>query len=131
MRLRTASESGLKVRRHSLGHSCVPAASLPARSVAGPTGRFGAHRFFGEALGTIAPNPFGVREITIPGGRCAMLRHAGSTDHINETIHPFYRDWLPQRSEQLAEHPLFFHYLSAYPETPMDQWQTAIYIPLV
>lgn len=84
----------------------------------------------GEAQGAIAPNPYGVREISIPGGRCAVLRHAGSTDHINETIYPFYRDWLPQSGEQLAEHPLFFHYLSAYPETPMDQWQTDIYFPL-
>lgn len=84
----------------------------------------------GESHSAIARNDFGVREITIPGGRCAVLRHQGSTDHINETIYPFYRDWLPHSGEQLAEHPLFFHYLSAYPETPLDQWQTDIYFPL-
>jgi len=26
---------------------------------------------------------------------------------------------------------LFFHYLSVFPETPQDLWQTDIYIPLV
>ena len=83
-----------------------------------------------EIHGPIQPNSYGVREATIPGGRCAVLRHQGSTDHINETIYPFYRDWLPQSGESLAEHPLFFHYLSAYPETPLDQWQTDIYFPL-
>ena len=85
----------------------------------------------GEIHGHVAPNPCGVREIIIPGGRCAVLRHLGSTDHINETIYPFYRDWLPQSGESLAEHPLFFHYLSAYPETSLDQWQTDIYFPLL
>ena len=85
----------------------------------------------GEIHGHIAPNSCGVREITIPGGRCAVLRHLGSTDHINETIYPFYRDWLPKSGESLAEHPLFFHYLSAYPDTPLDQWQTDIYFPLL
>ena len=84
----------------------------------------------GEALAPIAPNDYGVHAITLPGGRCAVLRHSGSPDHINETIYPFYRDWLPQSGEQLADHPLFFHYLSAYPETPLDQWQTDIYFPL-
>lgn len=85
----------------------------------------------GEVHGPVAPNAYGVREITIAGGRCAVLRHLGSTDHINETIYPFYRDWLPQSGESLAEHPLFFHYLSAYPETPLEQWQTDIYFPLL
>ena len=27
--------------------------------------------------------------------------------------------------------PLFFQYLSVYPETPLNQWQTDIFIPLV
>jgi AraC family transcriptional regulator len=83
-----------------------------------------------EALSEVRPNTYGVHAATIPGGRCAVLRHQGSTDHINETIYPFYRDWLPQSGERLAEHPLFFHYLSVYPETPLDQWETDIYIPL-
>lgn len=84
----------------------------------------------GEIQETVAPNAFGVHEIVIPGGRCAVVRHAGSPDHIGETIYPVYRDWLPASGEEPRDHPLFFHYLSVYPETPQDQWQTDVYIPL-
>ncbi|TVT79563.1 GyrI-like domain-containing protein [Pseudomonas sp. H3(2019)] len=84
----------------------------------------------GEIHEAVAPNEFGVREIVIPGGRCVVVRHVGSTDHIGETIYPIYRDWLPASGEELRDQPLYFDYLSAYPETPQDQWQTDIYIPL-
>lgn len=84
----------------------------------------------GEIDEPIAPNAFGIKEFLIPGGRCAVVRHTGSTDHIGETIYPIYRDWLPASGEELRDHPLFFHYLSVYPETLQDQWQTDIYIPL-
>lgn len=84
----------------------------------------------GEILEPVAPNTFGVRDAVIPGGRCAVVRHIGSTDHIGETIYPVYRDWLPSSGEELRDEPLFFHYTSVYPETPQDQWQTDIFIPL-
>lgn len=84
----------------------------------------------GEIHEAVAPNAYGVRELVIPGGRCAVVRHVGSTDHIGETIYPIYRDWLPTSGKELRDQPLFFHYLSVYPETPQDQWQTDIYIPL-
>ena len=85
----------------------------------------------GEIDEAVAPNHRGVRELVIPGGRCAVVRHVGSPDHIGETIYPIYRDWLPASGEELRDHPLFFHYLSVYPETALDQWQTDIYVPLV
>lgn len=84
----------------------------------------------GEIHEAVAPNEFGVHEIVISGGRCVVVRHTGSPDHIGETIYPIYRDWLPASGEELRDHPLFFHYLSAYPETPQEQWQTDVYIPL-
>ncbi|ALM82472.1 GyrI-like domain-containing protein [Bordetella sp. N] len=84
----------------------------------------------GEITAPIAPNTYGIQDIVIPGGRCAVLRHSGSPDLISETIYPFYRDWLPASGEELRDHPLFFHYLSVFPETPQDQWETDIYIPI-
>ena len=84
----------------------------------------------GEIDEPVAPNVYGIRELLIPGGRCAVVRHTGSTDHIGETVYPIYRDWLPASGEELRDHPLFFHYLSVFPETPQEQWQTDIYIPL-
>ena len=68
-----------------------------------------------------------LRELEADG---VVVRHVGSPDHIGETIYPIYRDWLPASGEELRDHPLFFHYLSAYPETPLEQWQTDIYVPL-
>ncbi|MCP1649829.1 AraC family transcriptional regulator [Pseudomonas nitroreducens] len=84
----------------------------------------------GEIGEAVAPNDYGVRELVIPGGRCVVVRHVGSPDHIGESIYPIYRDWLPGSNEELRDHPLFFHYLSAFPETPLEEWQTDIYIPL-
>jgi AraC family transcriptional regulator len=84
----------------------------------------------GEIHEPVAPNTFGVREIVIPGGRCVVVRHTGSPDHIGESIYPVYRDWLPASGEELRDHPLFFHYLSVFPQTPQDQWQTDVYVPL-
>lgn len=84
----------------------------------------------GEIAEAVRPNAFGVHERVIPTGRCAVVRHAGSPDYIGETLYPLYRDWLPSSNEELRDHPLFFHYLSVYPETPLEQWQTDIYVPL-
>ncbi|UVM53937.1 AraC family transcriptional regulator [Pseudomonas sp. B21-012] len=84
----------------------------------------------GEIDEAVAANEAGVHERLIAGGRYAVVRHAGSPDHIGESIYPIYRDWLPDSGEELRDQPLFFHYLSVYPETPQAQWQTDIYVPL-
>jgi len=84
----------------------------------------------GEMDEAVQPNEFGVHERVIPASRCAVIRHSGSPDYIGETIYPLYRDWLPSSNEELRDHPLFFHYLSVYPETPLEQWETDIYVPL-
>ncbi|MCO7519463.1 MULTISPECIES: AraC family transcriptional regulator [unclassified Pseudomonas] len=84
----------------------------------------------GEIDQAVAANAQGVHELSLPAGRCAVVRHVGSPDHIGETIYPIYRDWLPDSGEELRDQPLFFHYLSIYPQTPLEQWQTDIYVPL-
>ena len=85
----------------------------------------------GEISEDVRPNAQGVRELLIAGGRYAVVRHQGSTNRIDESIYPLYRDWLPGSGEELRDEPLFFHYLSVYPETPQELWQTDIYVPLV
>ena len=84
----------------------------------------------GEVKALVPPNPQGVRDLVIPAGRCAVVRHTGSTDCIGETIYPLFRDWLPGSGEEIRDFPLFFSYLSVFPETPRDAWQTDIYVPL-
>ncbi|MGC5703178.1 AraC family transcriptional regulator [Pseudomonas sp. NFXW11] len=84
----------------------------------------------GEIHEAVAANEAGIRELQIAGGRYAVVRHVGSPDHIGESIYPIYRDWLPSSGEELRDQPLFFEYLSIYPQTPLEQWQTDIYVPL-
>ncbi|NIF24890.1 hypothetical protein F3J44_00705 [Pantoea sp. Tr-811] len=84
----------------------------------------------GEIDEPVRENAAGVHERVIPAGRCAVIRHSGSTDHIGQSLYPLLHDWLPASGETLGDHPVFFHYLSVYPQTPLDQWQTDIYVPL-
>ncbi|WP_371916648.1 GyrI-like domain-containing protein [Pseudomonas sp. B7(2017)] len=84
----------------------------------------------GEIHEAVAPNDAGVRDLVIPAGRCAVVRHVGSTDHVGETIYPVYRDWLPGSGEELRDAPLFFEYLSVGTDVPQAQWQTDVYVPL-
>lgn len=84
----------------------------------------------GEIKGDLAPNEYGIREWVIPAGRCAVVRHVGSPDHIGERIYPIYRDWLPGSGEELRDQPLFFEYLSVFPQKPVEEWETDLYVPL-
>lgn len=78
----------------------------------------------------VPQNPQGVVNKTIPGGRCAVLRHLGSHDRIGESARYLYREWLPQSGEELRDFPLFFHYLNLMPETPEHELVTDIHLPL-
>jgi AraC family transcriptional regulator len=78
----------------------------------------------------IPENPQGVKNSIIPGGRCAVLRHLGSHDRIDEGAYYLYREWLPESGEELRDFPLFFHYLNLIPETAEADLVTDIYLPL-
>jgi AraC family transcriptional regulator len=51
----------------------------------------------------------------IPGGRCAVLRHIGSEDHLGETVSFLYSQWLPQSGEELRDFPLYFQRVLVFP----------------
>lgn len=40
----------------------------------------------------VPDNPQGVKTSRIPGGHCAVVRHLGSHDKMDETVHYLYRD---------------------------------------
>lgn len=84
----------------------------------------------GEVKQPVPENPQGVVNKLIPGGRCAVLRHIGSTDIISDSVYYLYREWLPESGEELREFPLFFHYIKRVPETPEHEQVTDIYLPL-
>jgi AraC family transcriptional regulator len=84
----------------------------------------------GELKGILHPNDAGIVEKTIPSGRCAVVRHIGSTDALDKTLHTLYATWLPQSGEQLRDFPCFFHYIKRMPTVAEHEQETDIYLPL-
>lgn len=84
----------------------------------------------GEVDAAVPPNPQGVVNKIIPGGRCAVARHLGSHDRIGACAYYLYREWLPGSGEELRDFPLYFHYLNLITETPERDLATDIYLPL-
>jgi AraC family transcriptional regulator len=84
----------------------------------------------GELFGPLRANDAGVIEKVIPGGRCAVARHVGSTDAIASTVQTLYAVWLPQSGEQPRDFPCFFHYVKRMPSAPEHEQITDVYLPL-
>lgn len=78
----------------------------------------------------IPANDFGVREMIIPSGRCAVLRHVGSDDHLGESIRHLYAEWLPTSGEELRDFPLYMQRLTFFPDVPDRDAETDIFLPL-
>lgn len=83
-----------------------------------------------EAKGEVPANPQGIISKTLPGGRCAVVRHVGSYDRISESVYYLYRQWLPQSGEELRDFPVYFRYLQLDEELPEHAQQTDILLPL-
>jgi AraC family transcriptional regulator len=83
-----------------------------------------------QAQGNVPTNPQGVISKTLPGGRCAVVRHVGSYDRISETVYNLYRQWLPQSGEELRDFPVYFRYLQLDQALPEHAQQTDILLPL-
>lgn len=77
----------------------------------------------------VAPNPQGVVTKTLPGGRCACVRHVGSRHYI-APAEWIYREWLPQSGEELRDFPIFFHYVNVGPGVKEHEMITDVYLPL-
>jgi AraC family transcriptional regulator len=78
----------------------------------------------------VKENPFGVVGKTIPGGRCAVLRHVGSDDTLGASVRYLYAEWLPQSGEELRDFPLFFQRVSFFPDVPEHETITDVFLPL-
>ena len=68
--------------------------------------------------------------MAIPAGRCALLRHVGSDDHLGHSIRHLYSQWLPASGEELRDFPLFLQRVVFYPDVPDNEAITDIYLPL-
>ena len=78
----------------------------------------------------VPANRQGVTTKTIPGGRCAVVRHRGSPDHIAGSVYHLYRNWLPHSGEELRDFPVYFDYLNLRSDTPEHELLTDVHLPL-
>ncbi|WBM69761.1 AraC family transcriptional regulator [Buttiauxella sp. WJP83] len=83
-----------------------------------------------EANGQVPENPQGVICKTLPGGRCAVVRHVGAYERISDSVYYLYRQWLPQSGEELRDFPVYFRYLELDQNHPEHAQQTDILLPL-
>ncbi|AUX44198.1 AraC family transcriptional regulator [Sorangium cellulosum] len=78
----------------------------------------------------VPENPFGVVDRTIPGGRCAVLRHIGGDDTLFHAVKHLYATWLPASGEEPRDFPLFLQRVRFFPEVPDHEAVTDIFLPL-
>jgi AraC family transcriptional regulator len=78
----------------------------------------------------VEANDAGVVERTIPGGRCAVVRHVGSDDTLGETVRWLYAEWLPGSGEELRDFPLFMQRVTFGPEVPAEEAVVDVFLAL-
>lgn len=78
----------------------------------------------------IAENPQGVVARTIPGGRCAVLRHVGSDDTLGAALRHLYAEWLPQSGEEPRDFPPYVQRVRFFPDVPEHEAVTDVFLPL-
>ena len=84
----------------------------------------------GSVTSNVPDNTHKIINKTIPGGRCAVLRHIGSHDLMHNKIYDLYGKWLPESKEELRDFPMFFHFINLLPEVAESELITDIYLPL-
>jgi AraC family transcriptional regulator len=84
----------------------------------------------GTVDGVVPPNPQGVEDGVMPGGRCAVLRHRGSHERLGESVRRLVADWLPASGETRRDAPVFFHYLNVGDEVAEGALETDVYLPV-
>lgn len=78
----------------------------------------------------VEENPQGVVAKTIPGGRCAVLRHVGSEATLSDAVMYLYSVWLPASGEELRDFPVYFQRIRFFPDVPEHEAVTDVHLPL-
>ena len=68
--------------------------------------------------------------LVLPAGRCALVRHLGSDDHLGHSIRYLYSNWLPASDEEPRDFPLFMQRVTFFPDVAEGDAVTDIYLPL-
>jgi AraC family transcriptional regulator len=117
-------ESGLSPvgRSHTYGIAYDDPTTTPAKDF-----RFD---ICGSISAPVPVNRRGIVTKALPGGRCAVVRHQGSPDHVAGSVYHLYRNWLPHSGEELRDFPVYFHYLNLKTDTPEHELLTDVHLPL-
>lgn len=78
----------------------------------------------------IPDNPLGVVAKIIPAGRCAVLRHVGRDERLDDAVCFLYTDWLANSGEELRDFPLFLQRIRFFPAVPEHEAVTDVFLPL-
>lgn len=78
----------------------------------------------------VAPNAFGIVTKSLPGGRCAMLRHRGTDDTLGDAASFLYRTWLPSSGCEPRDFPLFAQRLTMFPDVPENEATLNLMLPI-
>jgi AraC family transcriptional regulator len=79
----------------------------------------------------MAASPLGIVEKTLPGGRCAVLRHVGSDGDLGKSIAYLYAQWLPQSGEELRGFPLYLQRIRFFPDVPEHEAVSDLFLSLM
>ena len=80
--------------------------------------------------GEIPENPFGIKKMLLPKGRCAVYRHKGSYNDIGSAFYLLYQHCAPASSEILIESPFFLHYVNSIADVVESELLTDVYMRL-
>lgn len=72
----------------------------------------------------------GIDEWTIPAMRCARLIQTGEPENLGPSFDCLYGEWLPASGEQPGNHPPFARRVTFYPDVPLHEAVTELYLPL-
>ena len=78
----------------------------------------------------IAANDSQIIAGEIQGGRCALIRWQGSDEQISSLVDYLYRDWLGQSGFTLRDQPIFLQRRRFFPDVPVHEAETDIFLPL-
>lgn len=80
--------------------------------------------------GVVQKNDSGIIQKSITGGKCAMIRHIGSDDAIEQKVAYLYSQWIGESGYALRDFPLFFERVSFFPDVSENEMVTDIYLPI-
>lgn len=72
----------------------------------------------------------GCGEWTVPAMRVAKIVQTGSPDNLGPGFDFLYGQWLPASGEEMRDHPPFARRISFYPDVPLHEAVTELYLPL-